>query len=68
MKKETDITQKLTDVLAKEKKKFAKKENSLFETCSKFSKMGIDMKTTYTLPPKDTIGKTFNEQIQFKNI
>lgn len=35
------------------------------ETYTKFSKIGIDTKSTYTLPLKDTIGRTFRELLQF---
>lgn len=58
-------TERLTELLAKESKKFAEKEYSLKETYSKFSKIGIDTKSTYSFPLKDTIGKTFREQLQF---
>ncbi|MDO9152987.1 MAG: hypothetical protein Q7U47_04650 [Paludibacter sp.] len=58
-------TERLAELLAKETKKFAKKEGSLKEIYSKFSKIGIDTKSTYSFPLKDTIGKTFREQLQF---
>jgi hypothetical protein len=58
-------TERLTELLAKETKKFAEKESSLKGTYSKFSKIGIDTKSTYSFPLKDTIGKTFREQLQF---
>lgn len=67
MKEEITTTEKLIEVLAREKQKFAK-IGSLTEVYSKFSKIGIDTKSTYSLPLKDTIGKTFQEQIQFKNL
>lgn len=58
-------TERLTELLEKETKKFAEKDSSLKETYSKFSKIGIDTKSTYSFPMKDTIGKTFREQLQF---
>jgi len=60
-------TERLKELLAKETKIFAEKESALKETYSKFSKIGIDTKTTYSFPLKDTIGKTFREQLQFKS-
>lgn len=67
MKTEKTITEKLTDVIAKEKNNFAEKGGTLTDIYAKFSKIGIDTKSTYSLPLKDTIGKTFREQVQFKN-
>jgi len=67
MKDKNSITKDLTKVLSKEQKQFAKKGNTLSGIYDKFFKLGIETKTTYSLPLKDTIGKTFNEQIQFKN-
>lgn len=67
MKTEKTITEKLTEVIAKEKVHFAEKGGTLSEIYAKFSKIGIDTKSTYSLPLKDTIGKTFREQVQFKN-
>ncbi len=58
-------TERLAELLAKETKNFAEKENSLKETYSKFLKIGIDTKSTYSFPLKDTIGKTFREQLQY---
>jgi hypothetical protein len=57
---------RLTELLAKETRKFAEKDSTLKGVYSKFSKMGIDTKSTYSLPLKDTIGKTFSEQLQSK--
>lgn len=59
-------TEKLTEVLAKGKTQFSEKEGSLSGVYAKFSKIGIDISSTYTLPLKDTIGRTFREQTQFK--
>jgi hypothetical protein len=58
-------TERLQELLAKETKVFSEKESSLKEIYSKFSKIGIDTKSTYSFPLKDTIGKTFREQLQF---
>ena len=60
------ITEKLTELIARETKEFAKKDGTLKEAFAKFSKIGIVTKSTYSLPLKDTIGRTFREQIQFK--
>lgn len=67
MEIDTRTTEKLSEVLSKEKNHFADRRGSLSESYSKFSKIGIDTKSTYSLPLKDTIGKTFWEHIQFKN-
>jgi len=63
---ETLITEKFTALIAKETKEFAKKDGTLKDVFTKFSKIGIDTKSTYSLPLKDTIGLTFREQIKFK--
>ncbi|MEM1259663.1 MAG: hypothetical protein AAGH81_14105 [Bacteroidota bacterium] len=68
MSEKKSIEKRLIDSLAKESKKFAQKESKLSETYSKLSKAGIDTKSTYSLPLKDTIGKTFREQIQFNSL
>ena len=62
------IEKRLIDSLAKESKIFAQKESKLSETYSKLSKVRIETKSTYSLPLKDTIGKTFREQIQFSSL
>lgn len=67
MEIDTTTTEKLSEVLSKEKNHFADRRGVLSESYSKFSKIGIDAKSTYSLPLKDTIGKTFREQILFKN-
>ncbi len=67
MKTEKTLTEELKEVMAKEKKHFTEQRGALSEIYAKFSKIGIDTKSTYSLPLKDTIGKTFREQIQFKN-
>lgn len=53
--------------MTKEKKHFTEQSGDLSEIYAKLSKIGIDIKSTYSLPLKDTIGKVFREQIQFKN-
>jgi len=58
-------TDRLSELLVKESKKFAQKESAIKQSYSKFSKIGIDTKSSYSFPLKDTIGKTFNEQLQF---
>lgn len=67
MKTEKTITEKLTEVIEKEKNQFAEKGGTLTEIYAKFLKIGIDTKSSYSLPLKDTIGKTFREQVQFKS-
>ncbi len=57
-------TIKLKEALSKEAEKFASNESKLSKSFEKFSAMGIITKSTYTLPLKDTIGKTFREQTQ----
>ncbi|MEM9685381.1 MAG: hypothetical protein AAF934_00480 [Bacteroidota bacterium] len=68
MSEKKSIEEKLIDSLAKESKKFAQKESKLSEILEKLSKAGIETKSTYSLPLKDTIGKTFREQIQFNSL
>ncbi len=60
------IVQKLNTTLQKESKKFAStgKLQGIYE---KFEKMGINTKTTYTLPLKDTIGKRMHELLHGKS-
>ncbi len=62
------ITEKLQESLSKESKKFSKKGSNLKESYSKFSKIGIELNPTYSLPMKDTIGKTFREQVQSNSL
>ncbi len=64
--KTQQITDRLTELIEKETKEFAKKDGALKEAFVKFSKIGIVTKSTYSLPLKDTIGQTFREQIKFK--
>jgi len=67
MKTEKILTEELKEVMTKEKKHFTEQSGDLSEIYAKLSKIGIDIKSTYSLPLKDTIGKVFREQIQFKN-
>ncbi len=62
---ETKVTEKLIEVISKESKVFAEKDSKLKGSFTKLSKMGINEKSTYTLPLKDTIGRIFREQTQF---
>jgi len=62
----TSTTELLKEALVNEAIKFPLEESKLFRAYAKFLKMGIDTKSTYDLPLKDTIGKTFREQLQFK--
>lgn len=59
-----NTAQKLQEILTEEAEKFASSESKLSKSFKKFSAMGIITKSTYTLPLKDTIGKTFREQTQ----
>jgi hypothetical protein len=63
--KEKTTTEKLIETLDKSKEKF--QNSNLVGVYEKMAKLGIPSKTEYTFPPKDTIGKTFHEQIQFSN-
>jgi hypothetical protein len=58
-------TDKLIETLAENHDRFQK--TNLVGVYEKMTKLGISSKTEYTFPPKDTIGKTFHEQIQFTN-
>ncbi len=53
----------MIEALDKSSEKF--KRSKLFEVYAKLDKLGIISKTEYSLPPKDTIGKTFHSQTQF---
>ena len=64
MKKVT-TTEKLIETLNRDRDKF--QNSSLVGVYLKMAKLGISSKTEYSLPPKDTIGKNFHEQIQFSN-
>lgn len=63
--KEKTTTDKLIETLEQNKDKF--QNTNLVGVYKKMTKLGISSKTEYTFPPKDTIGKTFHEQIQFTN-
>ena len=54
----TDI---LIRTINKESIKFEGKKSKLSGSMEKFSKLGISTKSSYKLPLKDTIGKTFND-------
>ncbi len=60
--------EKLKEVMKKETKKFAEKETPLSGVLEKFEEMGIDTRTTYKLPLKDTIGKTREAQARAKRL
>lgn len=66
MSEKKSMEERLIDSLTKESKKFDQKEGKLSNSLEKLVKAGIETKSTYSLPLKDTIGKTFREQIQFK--
>jgi len=56
---------KLKEILIKENERFKVKDGNLKEVYSKFSKIGIDTKSEYTFPLKDTLGRTFEEHLRF---
>ncbi len=60
------IDKKIIKVVASESKKFTNengyKLNSVFEI---LDRNGINTKSTYSLPLKDTIGKVYFDQVQF---
>ncbi len=68
MNKNKSVEKRLLDSLAKESKKFAQRESKLSGIILKLSEAGIDTKSNYSLPLKDTIGRTFREQIQFNSL
>ncbi len=62
-KLETGATvDRLIVALEENREKF--KDSKLIGVFSKMQRLGISMKTEYSLPPKDTIGKTFHVQTQ----
>ena len=65
---EKTTTEKLQEALRKESSKYVSEKGKLSESFAKFSKLGISTKSSYSLPLKDTIGKTFREQIQVKSL
>jgi len=64
---ETRITEALTEVLETESKRFTGEESTLKDAMEKFIEMGLDTTSSYNLPLKDTIGRTFHEQLQCKH-
>jgi len=64
----SSTSERLLKVLANESVKLNKKKSKLKESFNKLSKLGIANKSTYTLPLKDTIGKTFREQSLVKSL
>lgn len=66
--KTLSITKKLQQTLTIENHKFEKRESKLSGVQSKILKIGLETKSTYSLPMKDTIGKNFRELLQFKSI
>jgi len=67
MKVEKSLTEKVTEAIAKGKVQYSERRGTLTDTYAKFSKIGIVTKSTYSFPLKDTLGKTFRDQIQFTN-
>ena len=65
LKHTTDI---LIQTINKESIKFEGKKSKLSGSMDKFSKLGISTKSSYKLPLKDTIGKTFSELQIKRNI
>ena len=69
MSNKKSIEERLADSLAKESKKPNRKNSKLSKSFDKFLKAGVlETKSTYSLPLKDTIGKTFREQVQYKSL
>jgi len=66
--KTLSTTEKLQETLVIENQKFEKKESKLSSVQTKILKIGLETKSTYSLPMKDTIGKNFRELLQFKSI
>ncbi len=67
MKKETQlIDKKLITTIDKESKRFGGKTSGRLEKfLDNMSKMGIESKSSYNLPLRDTIGKTLREKMQY---
>lgn len=66
--KTISTTKKLQETLKTENQRFEEKETKLSGVQAKILKIGLETKSTYSLPMKDTIGKNFRELLQFKNI
>lgn len=66
--KTISTTKKLQETLNIENQKFEVKESKLSGVQAKILKIGIETKSTYSLPMKDTIGKNFRELLHFKSI
>jgi len=64
----SSTSERLLKVFSNESVKLNKKKSKLKESFNKLSKLGIVTKSTYTLPLKDTIGKTFREQSLLKSL
>ncbi len=67
MKEAKTVTGKLENLLDKESKRFLKTsaDSKISGVYSKLSKHGLLTKTEYSLPLKDTIGKTYFDKKQF---
>lgn len=66
--KPTIIIENLSMVLKKEDMKNGKRKSRLKNAYAKFERIGINTKSTYSLPLKDTLGKTFREQLLQKSV
>jgi hypothetical protein len=66
--KTISTTKKLQETLKIENQKFESRESKLSGVQAKILKIGLETKSTYSLPLKDTIGKNFRELLQFKSI
>ncbi len=62
------ITKKLENLLDKESKNQKKRtKNNLQNVYDTLLKHGLPVKSEYTFPLKDTIGKAYFDKVQFKN-
>lgn len=66
--KTISTTKKLQETLNIENQKFEGRGSKLSGVQAKILKIGLETKSTYSLPMKDTIGKNFRELLQFKSI
>lgn len=64
-KKSVEI--RLIETISKESKRFNRVDSALGRTIEKLTNAGVNLKSTYSFPLKDTIGKTFREQTKFRN-
>ncbi len=63
-----NIEKKVAEVIQKEEQKFDKELKKIDLLSKDIDKLDITKKSTYTLPPVDTIGKTYYNTLNCNNV